>query len=50
MSQKPVDKEALANQQKIIDGLNKLRREQRFYTVKISEFEADVKEHRYHIE
>lgn len=42
MAQQPT-----AEQEKIIGGFNKLRREQRFYSVKISELEADIKEHKY---
>lgn len=32
--------------QRIVDGFNKLRKEQRYYSVKIQEFEADIKEHK----
>lgn len=37
---------ATAEQEKIIQGFNKLRKEQKFMAVKITEFEADIKEHK----
>lgn len=46
MSQAKADESPELTKQRIVDGFNKLRKEQRYYSVKIQEFEADIKEHK----
>ena len=45
MASKPKTKPL--NQEQIIAGLNQLRQEQRYFSSKISELEADISEHKY---
>lgn len=46
MAEQPKPDDTQEMKVKIVNGFNKLRKEQRYFAIKIQEFESDIREHK----